>query len=809
VLPRWVCALLLWLPLAVVAQPAVVINDEHFSRRLTTEVAYLEDPAGTLSIEQVIEPGQQDRFQSFQGDTLQFGYSHSAYWLRVLLHNQIRRSVNIHLEIRYPLLDSVTFFSRDQHGVIHSALAGDRLPLAERDFRVKDFHFPLLLERDQRQWVYVRVQSTSSLSIPLHISTDAGMVESLHSLQWWDGLYFGVAFAMAIYNLSLLLLIRERIYAEYVVFVLLQIGFIASLSGYISVLVPDSQWFINHGVYLFSSAIAVSLTQFTRTFLRTREQFPRWDRVYQGFMVLAALAVVVETRLSPEDAARLNVLVVQVGILLLLPLGIYRYFTGYRPARYFVLGQGVFLSSVMFTTLSSQNILPFYYLAPWLIKIGSVCELMLFSIGLADRISEYKERENKLVRAQEIAQAQSTARETYIDEINQINQRLEQAIHTRSEFLANMSHEIRTPMNGILGMLELIDDTDLDSVQRHYIDIARRSGKTLLDLINDVLDLSKIESGKLELDEQPFSLRALSSDLASLYGHQLRDKKLGFDLRIDRAVPDFIIGDRTRLWQVLTNLISNAIKFTLRGGVQIRIAMINGEQRRLRFSVHDTGIGIAKDKQEVIFESFKQADGTTTRLFGGTGLGLSISRKLVQLMGGELLLHSDPGRGSEFYFELPCRIAAAPEQPDDDDSAALDIPRDIRILLVEDNVVNQKVAQGILAKLGFAQVTVAENGMDALAKLQEAPFDLVFMDVQMPVVDGFEATQRIRTSGAVFAGIPIVAMTANALDGDRERCLAAGMNDYLSKPIQKEALREMLQRYGKFLHPETRLASGS
>jgi signal transduction histidine kinase len=405
--------------------------------------------------------------------------------------------------------------------------------------------------------------------------------------------------------------------------------------------------------------------------------------------------------------------------------------------------------------------------------------------------------------------ADFTERKRLLDATEQARQDAEKANRSKTEFLASVSHEVRTPLNGVMGLIRLLTDSPLSDEQRQWLQLMDDSAQTLLGLLNDILDLSKIEAGRMDLDAAPFNVMDEVSQACGPLVAQASVKELTIEVDIDPQLPESVVGDPVKLRQVLVNLLSNAVKFTPRGG-QVGVIVSPAPNGGISFEVRDTGIGISAEQQTRIFEAFTQADASTTRKYGGTGLGLAISSRLVTLMGGHIRLTSEPGKGSAFGFTLPLQALSTRPR----DVAPLSAPMELehlasraqtfngtQVLVAEDHPVNELLMRELLKKLGCSTV-VARNGLEAVAAWKRGGVDLIMMDVQMPELNGLDATQEIRAleqggftpPGARLTHTPIVAVTANAMAGDREKCMAAGMDAYTSKPVSPQALTKAMSQ---------------
>ncbi len=912
-----------------------------------------ERPGEKISIDAMLLKASDLPWKVNQAKTLNLGYSSQGYWLRIGLDNPTPRPQERWLEIGYPLLDHIEIYWVKNGQILKRSVTGDSLPFSQRGFPHYNFLTALHFDPDSRYELYLRVASTSSLQVPLSLWEPEHFDTHDNTALLGYGLVFGALLIIAAYNFFLWFSVRELAYLYYVTYVLCFCLLIAEVNGMAyQYLWPDTPEWNNARLLLLVPALVVLASGFSREFL----QLPRYNPTLDKLLRVGMTVVLLEMPLGAFVFSYQAGILLALGFTVLFALfgvtaGILNWRAGNRAARFYVLAWGLLIVFTLWFVFTQLGLLPYTYLSAISLQAGQVLEVALLSFALADRINIAKQdKVETLQRLMEEERRAITEREEHLrtrlrkqQEDLLARQQLRKARAenmAKSQFLAVMSHEIRTPMNGVLGMAELMQDSPLNGSQRQFLGVIENSAKALLSIINDILDYSKIETGKLDIEAIDFDLERLVLECTAVFSVTAEKKGLQLFSSLAPGTPVCVRSDPARLRQILLNLLGNAFKFTEQGRVGLRVLPVEKTALgdwTLRFEVSDTGLGLTPEQQGRLFQAFAQADSSTTRKFGGTGLGLSISRKLAELLGGCIGVESDAGVGSTFWFTIHCQAASSAFCDDQylppsllagkrlllaDDNAeftqvaeeqarawgmqvhvayhgqqVIDAMRDtspppfdalvidgdlppqgarsvvqtlhaagqlhsiptlvftsgrhagadsefpgvtlslpkpcssrplrealvqllggahanrqdtsdnkplqalfhgFRVLVAEDNPVNQMVLKGMLQKFGL-KFAIANDGEEALALVQSPDnvFPLVLMDCEMPNMDGYEATRQIRQweHSTHRVPIPIVALTAHAMQEHQEKAFAAGMNAHVSKPIEMAVLRDVLAYY--------------
>jgi len=857
---------------------------------------FYKDKNNSLSFE-AIQNGEAVAWEKADTTAFNFGFEQSPVWVRFTLPRN-HAAEDLLFEVSNPKFNRVDVWvasSQPPYTLAQRYQVDGMAPISTRPFHSRHFVFPITPSAEEDRTIYLRVQTNYQLRIPLYLWTPDQFRQNDTASTLFQGFYFGVVIIMAIYNLCIYFYVRDKSYGTYALFILFLAGFVATERGLMAEYVwPESPSLDFQMVLLFTALGAGISVPFTSYFLSLDTYAPKIARAYRYFfglwMFIAALALI-----APGTWLLFVVVMVLIpGGTSLFVVGVLMWRKGVPAAPYFTVAWAIMVAAATFYDSYLLGLFPVSIITEYSLQVGNMLEVTLLSLGLASRIKTLDQEKHAATLLSK----------------------------AKGDFLATMSHEIRTPMNGILGMAELLRDTKLNTQQMNYLNTILNSGQTLLTVLNDILDYSKIEAGKFELESVNYDFRTLLNEATAIFSVKAKEKKLHYNTYVSAHVPRTLHGDPVRVKQVITNLINNAFKFTKEGSIQVRVTRPNRDQ--ILIEVIDSGIGIANEKLGSIFEKFTQADSSTSRQFGGTGLGLSISKRFIQAMGGDIGVTSRLGAGSTFWFLLPLREAVEygetevlPEQPlpslvispdqqfvaqlkeyapswhvqfdevasiqqalektagtdkayamllidqhcadfsetlvselanqagpratrmlllletgtpraafeqlqpppwfeefpicmhrlhqrlinrEQTNEVAVEAPAlpdlsPLQVLVVDDNQVNGMVVTGYLRKLGI-QPTVVDSGQAALDKVFSAlaPFDLILMDCEMPEIDGYEATERIREWERTQQKqrTPICALSAHAMESYREKCFTAGMDDFLSKPINFDHLRSKL-----------------
>lgn len=773
---------------------AITVDNTTAKLDLKQELYWLTDESHSININE-IKSKPHVSFNKPDQYIFSKGYTSNAYWLKFELDftKGAEQSEWI-LEIPFALLDYLDLYIVHDDGSYEVVKMGDRLPFHQRPLLVKEFAYPLTPSAGKNLY-YIHVRTQDSVQVPLLLMNRDAFTSSQGTSNGLQGLYFGCMLVMILYNLFIFISVKDRSYLYYILYISLWSLFQASLQGYsFQYLWPDNTWWANTNIPFLGVLSLFFATLFCRTLLQTSQKLPRFDKALKviPWALLAALPFIIFGDYNVGILLSLASTFVFFNLILFAALLIA--LQGNTTARNFSIAWGIFLLSGSANLLGIMGILPLEFANVHILQFGSILEVVLLSLVLADRINLIE---------QEKAELEAESKRTLIE----ANEQLENSNRLKNEFISTISHEIRTPMNGVLGSAQLMQDTLLNDIQRDYLATITNSGATLLEILDNILDYSKIEANKLTIKENTFDLETLLNECRSFFAPLAT--KSGIRLRIDLQddTPQFLIGDPVRIKQVFLNLISNAFKFTSEGEINIHVKPVLDSDLKIYFEIEDSGLGLSEEDQIHLFQPFVQLDSTASRLHGGTGLGLAICKKLTEMMGGEIGVTSELGQGSRFWFTINTQISSAEKLERRQGQFQLNADCDnnfmfpnLRVLAVDDNKTNLKVLSGFLDKFQV-QADYAENGEEAINKSIDLlhSYDLILMDIEMPGGDGYETTREIRRLERWQNTQPqqIVALSAYAVSEFEEKAFKSGMNDFLAKPVSKSELQNMLMSIQK------------
>ncbi len=771
------------------ASEPLVLDDSLNSYSLGAYVSYIEDPGDALTINDVASPVYGRRFLPSKHEVFSAGYSSSAYWLRFSI-DPVSDQSHWYLEIPFPLLDHVELYVPKVDGGFKRFQQGDLYPFSQRSIVSNHFIFDLSIIHPSTY--YMRVKTRDSIQVPLMLKTESALRDSTASSFLLSGAYFGLMFAMILYNIFIYFSVRDKAYLYYIFYIASFTFLQSGMQGYnFRFLWPDSPEWGNTSLAVLSLVMVFFGAQFARSILQINSYSTLFDRSLNVLSITALGIIPVMFFGTYSIGILLTISLCFVFFNLVLVAGIVGLRKKVRAARYFVIAWATYLISGSIYVLMIIGYIPVNVFSTHAIQVGSAVEVILLSLALADRINSLKYEKSQVERRS-------------MEVLAKVNKRLELSNSFKDEFISTVSHEIRTPMNGVVGMSDILQGTELNAEQREYLRIITQSGKSLVEILDRVLDYSKIDSGELTLHYSAFSIRSLLTECQELFFYQSKQSNVPINIIIDAEVPELIVGDPLRIKQILINLIGNGLKFTKAGHLTLQAALEHRtDSHYLCICVIDTGIGIAKGKSKLVFDAFSQADASTSRAYGGTGLGLAISKKLVEKMGGEISFKSELGMGTTFQFSVKIDVAYKEEQTENviqySEETAFAHFSSLRVLVVEDNPINQMVLSGLLKKLGIKADTVdgGKQAIDCITKA-EYDFDIILMDCEMPEMDGFEATRKIKTlyADASFANrkLPIIyAVSAHDKNHREKEALSSGMSGYLEKPLYLYDLRKLIE----------------
>lgn len=769
----------------------MVINDDATRKNIKPHTQYLIDPNNSLTIDNIrqLEATSSEIFSPFTDDTkvMNFGYSTSTVWLKTSISNLLNDQQELYFDFDYAVIGNITMYQYSDNKQISEYEEGLIRSIQDRLFKSRTIVLPVDVEPQSDTDIYFKIESPGLLLLPVKLFSQQKLFEHKSTTDIIIYCIFGLYIGFFFYHLMVFLDNREIVYLAFSASTIGRLLYDLYFSGTAQLFFPDSALWNMAGSAYFGGFAAAGALWFHAEFLNLKKHSIRAYYFILGYAAVMLIGINIGVFIN------MNAFFVIAPLQLLLPIvlcisTIPWLRKRHRPAIIYFWGSVITMISVLWSNLSMLNILPGAHNIALISALGYSASFVIFSFSISTKLEELSKNEQKALLEAQAAKAKD---------------------QTKSEFLASMSHEIRTPLNGVLGMIQLLRRSNLNPEQSNWVKIIDSSGKTLLNIVNDILDYSKIEAGKLSIEQVPCDVRKIIEDCKDVFLLTTKNDRVELKTHIDKALPATVVTDPARLRQIIVNLVGNAQKFTDQGSITISVEKLN-EDNIYRVKVADTGIGISKDQQSKLFKSFEQTRSDVHRRYGGTGLGLAICKQLAELLGGSIDFSSELNRGSAFWVDLPFsesdRTAVnldtviSPTAISNQDMTQIRHANKMSILVAEDNQVNQIVVENMLKNLGHYCEFVG-NGSLALSKIMEQhdQYDLILMDCDMPVMSGYKATEEIRRFEEEnnLIAMPIVALTAHAIDSFIEKSFEAGMNDHLAKPLSLEELRRTINKFAQ------------